>query len=376
MAKVYRAGNDDGTEEKSLQVRLREEIILPLLDREQADGVLLPRQTSGGGITFSLFKSDDLDSLSLLSPVQPVNAASLVSDLTFKEPSDRVAALLRPCEIRALVELEKLQQVDLDHLFIIGIDCLGTCESDEYKELLREENEALDDQYQTEMRRGSIESIPLRDACRFCGEPEPLHADVKVALVGSEEGELLLEAGSEEGEDFLSGLNLEEASLPDRREELLEEIRDRRKEQWQEEADEFRDRIDDINGLIEVLDLCRGCYNCRSACPICYCRECVFTTITFEHEGRKYIEWAERKGSIKMPTDTLLFHLTRLNHMGLSCVACGQCESACPVGISLLKIFKLIGEEAQGFFSYLPGESVDEPLPLTTYEEEEDFENI
>ena len=369
MKKTYKISARETDENiRSLFTR---QFFIPLLEMNLVDGILLPRKSSAGGIVASLLKNPDFAEVYFTSPVQLVNAAQLVSDLTFKEPGDKVAALLRPCEVRALVELEKLQQVDLEHLLIIGVDCLGTCEPEEFKRLKEERGDELIAERSEALRAGQVGDFPRREACQFCQHPEVPLADINLALIGSEEEEVLLEARSEEGEEFLAKLNIEEAEPSETRQELLEALIKENKAAWEQELESFAARIGDISGLIEVLDLCRTCFNCRTACPICYCRECVFTTLTFEHEGRKYIKWAERKGSIKMPSDTLLFHLTRLNHMGLSCIACGQCESACPSDIPLLKIFKLIGERAQDHFSYLPGDNLEETLPLTTYEEDE-----
>lgn len=60
---------------------------------------------------------------------------------------------------------------------------------------------------------------------------------------------------------------------------------------------------------------CIGCYNCAVACPICFFRECFFRTATFEPESERYFRWAERAGSLRMPTEILLFQLTSMNHM-------------------------------------------------------------
>ncbi len=374
MAKTFAAAKLDLGE--NTQLNLIEKFFRPLQQQDLFDGLLLPRITSAGGLTYSLFKEKIPEDAVPVSPVQPVNAAELVSDLTFKEPSDKVAVLLKPCEIRALVELEKLQQVDLDHLFIIGIDCIGTCERKEFKKTKQQNRQKLLDKYIEETTAGEVEVFPLREACNFCYQPVAPVSDINIGLLGGEGRTILLEANSEEGQEILDQLALPEVDFPegdiaDQRQKIVEQVADQKKDKWQETAEEFAENIEDISALIETLDLCRGCHNCRTACPICYCRECVFTTITFEHEGRKYVEWAERKGAIKMPTDILLFHITRMNHMGLGCIACGQCESACPSDIPLLKIFKLIGEEAQEFFSYLPGQDIEEPFPLTTYEEDE-----
>ncbi len=72
-----------------------------------------------------------------------------------------------------------------------------------------------------------------------------------------------------------------------------------------------------------------------------------------------------------MPTDTLLFHLTRLNHMVMSCVGCGLCQEACPNDIPLLRIFRLVGKRVQEVFEYVPGRSLEEELPLSVFREDE-----
>jgi len=50
----------------------------------------------------------------------------------------------------------------------------------------------------------------------------------------------------------------------------------------------------------------------------------------YAFEAEKYLGWAQRRGALRMPTNTLLFHLTRLNHMVISCVGCGLCAHHCP----------------------------------------------
>jgi formate dehydrogenase subunit beta len=106
-------------------------------------------------------------------------------------------------------------------------------------------------------------------------------------------------------------------------------------------------------------------------CPICYCRECIFRTPTFEHESELYYQWAARKGTVRLMPDTLLFHVTRLNHMVTSCVGCGLCSDVCPVEIPVATVFRAVGEKAQALFDYHPGRSVEEAAPVQEFREDE-----
>jgi formate dehydrogenase subunit beta len=106
-------------------------------------------------------------------------------------------------------------------------------------------------------------------------------------------------------------------------------------------------------------------------CPICYCRECIFRTPTFEHESALYYQWAGRKGAVRMLPDTLLFHLTRLNHMVTSCVGCGMCTEACPADIPVGTVFRAVGEKVQAIFEYHPGRSLEEIAPVQEFREDE-----
>ena len=81
--------------------------------------------------------------------------------------------------------------------------------------------------------------------------------------------------------------------------------------------------------------------------------------------------WARQKGAYRLPADTTLFHLTRLNHMDLSCVGCGMCTQACPAELPVGQVFRAIGDKVQATFEYLPGRDVSEPLPLVTFKEDE-----
>ena len=106
-------------------------------------------------------------------------------------------------------------------------------------------------------------------------------------------------------------------------------------------------------------------------CPICYCKECLFESSVFDAEAYKYLKKAISKGLLKMPNDSILFHLGRMNHMVLSCVECGLCEQACPSEIPLMDFIIPIAENAQKEFKYSPGKDPKEKIPMIVYREDE-----
>ena len=132
---------------------------------------------------------------------------------------------------------------------------------------------------------------------------------------------------------------------------------------------------DSLEKLTTYFSACVNCYNCRVACPVCYCRECVFVTDVFQHEPFQYVQWSQRRGGIKLPTDTLFYHLTRLAHMSMACVGCGQCSNACPNDIPVMELFRCIAYQTQAAFDYQPGLDVDQKPPLSEFKETE-FEEI
>ena len=190
-------------------------------------------------------------------------------------------------------------------------------------------------------------------------------------LVGSEGGSPRLFAGTESGEAALKGLELKTAEAPGKRPKAVEALIKKRIESRDQLFKEVESELLPMDRLLGELSVCINCYNCREVCPVCYCKSCVFEGHTFEHPASQYLRWAKKKGAIKMPTDTLFYHLTRMAHMSTSCVGCGQCSSACPMGIRVAEIFRTVARKTQSVFEYVPGRDLEEALPLTTFREEE-----
>lgn len=333
--------------------------------------LLVPQEVkSKKSVVMTLVKDPKgLKSINPLAPVSLVNAARLVANLSVTNPGQKIGVVLRSCEVRALVELVKLHQATLDDLVIIGIDCLGTFEPLAYRQLV---TGGFDLERWLAAATGGETSAgghDIRKSCAMCGHIEAEHAQISIGWAGLDPAAGLLIRMDEQLVGQLT--NLTETGENPAREQTIGRIRAARETYKEQQLQEFMARIKDLSAMADELAGCLRCYNCRQACPICFCQECVFNSQLFKHSPEDYLGLAGLKGAIEMPTDTLLFHLTRTNHMGLSCVGCGQCESACPAKLPLSLLFQAAGKKIQDIFGYVPGRSIDEILPQTTYQENE-----
>lgn len=340
--------------------------------------ILAPRDSEAGkNVVMSLVKSAEaLQGSNPFAPVAAVNAARIVSDLTATAaPGEKIGVLLRSCESRALLELAKFNQAKLDNILIIGMDCLGTFDPVEYSRLCGPEGKTTEAWMAAAAGRNYPEEMggrSVRRACRACGHVEAENASIHLGWVGMEQsGQLLVSVTGEFADWASSFMGAGNEAIPDGRRQAITSIRLRREENKKRLYQEFSSLTGNIQSMKDIFSGCIKCYNCRRVCPLCFCRECVFSTDILKHHPEFFLSRAERKGIVGMPADKLLFHLTRLNHMALSCVGCGQCESACPSNLPLGIIFKMAGERLQRLFDYVPGRAIDEEPPLTTYRESE-----
>ena len=357
------------------------ELFRSILKQDEIAGILAPRRLPMKNMVMPalITDPDHLAEVDPLSPAFPMNAAKLVARLTRKDSGSKVAAVMRPCEIRAFFELVKLKQGRPDDLLIIGIDCLGAFQNRDFFQWAAEDSEAASKKFYGSVLSGDgtfADGIDLAPACRVCEQPLPDGADIAIELLGIDtDHQILVQAQTEKGEAILPKLALSSGSVPGSRTKALDQLIAERTAARNEMLADTQAATDSLEALTGYLANCVNCYNCRVACPVCYCRECVFVTDVFDHEPYQYLLWAGRKGVIKMPTDTVFYHITRLAHMSTACVGCGQCSNACPNDIPVMELFRTIAHNTQQAFDYLAGRSLDERPPLSEFREEE-FEEV
>jgi len=348
-----------------------------LLETGDIQSLLVPQHLPMKNMVMPTLVSDpdQLNGVDPLAPAFAMNAAKIVARLTRKPMGAKIAAVLRPCEIRAFVELVKLKQGRTEEVVLIGMDCLGALPNKDYFQLVEQKAaESTVVFYESVLGGKSTETggVDLAPACKACEYPVADNADISIGLYGMDiDHALLVHSQTETGDQILKQINLSAADEPRARQDAVNAVIKQRTAYRDDMFAKTREATDSLEKMSAYFATCVNCYNCRVACPVCYCKECVFVTDVFNHDPSQYLQWANRKGIIKMPTDTLFYHITRLAHMSTACVGCGQCSNACPNDIPVMELFRTVSQGTQQAFDYEAGRNLEEDPPLSVFRENE-----
>jgi formate dehydrogenase subunit beta len=301
----------------------------------------------------------------------------------------KIAVTVKPCDAKAIIELTKRIQINIDNLLLIGLNCTGTLSPAKAKTMLKLEFEVdpadvvaedieedrliikLKDGTQKERNLTELEErgYGRRENCRRCETNIPIMTDIACGEWGaSDEDTTFIEACSQKGRDlieaavgagYISVVPAGADAIEDRKKK--DEAAVSRAQQWQE-RDFATLKEMGTDGRFDYwfgqFSHCIKCYGCRDACPICYCKDC-------------YLE-ADR-GLLppgEVPPD-IMFPMIRITHVMDSCVNCGQCQDACTMELPLSRLIFLLNRELAHIFKYEPGMEVSERPPLRTITDQE-----
>jgi len=338
------------------------------MDKGVFDAVLISmRVPAGDSFAYVLIKDKSLlkDAFPL-PPVMSVQGAKAVSSVTrLGKGNMKIAAVMRPCETRATVELAKLGQTNLENITLISIDCPGVLPISDFIGEPNKNMKLFDDAAK------KWDDKIMRPVCQICDKSSMVAGDVHIGIHGAKKDTFFIISNSQKGNDVLDKLDIILKENIDSWNAKVKNISEEKQKKRKKTLKDLKSEVGGLDNLLDTFSQCINCHNCMKVCPICYCRVCYFDSDNVKHPPEDYLQRAKNKGSIRFLPDTTLFQTGRMLHMSLSCVSCGACEDVCPVSIPVAQIFSMIADETQGLFDYVSGRDLKESLPLLVYKEEE-----
>jgi formate dehydrogenase subunit beta len=301
-----------------------------LWSQADLDGILIQLEPTGGKRTGPQLVDDPalLETADPFLPLVTVNSAKLVIQLSRQHPEAYLAAILRPCEVRALSNVIGHIPVDLKHWFIIGVDCLASFPAEDFEWRLQKAGtaEELTRQILRNARQGGISPDRFRSACQMCASPASQEVDLCMGLLGLPVKEYILVTAKDEDtarrlhlHEITSGLAL--SSQVTQREEMLDTLFGRRTHLHERMVLELpSDLPSSVSELAAFIEACAPCQICLEVCPI-------YSSL---------VAAGAAGGELSMDDVT---------HWLTSCVACGMCEQACPKHTPLPAIISRIDQE-------------------------------
>ncbi|WP_346434796.1 Coenzyme F420 hydrogenase/dehydrogenase, beta subunit C-terminal domain [uncultured Methanoculleus sp.] len=312
--------------------------------------------------------------------------AKLVKQFLDGAENMRIAIPVKGCDAMGLYELAKRNQVNLDNVLMIGVNCGGTVSPVLARKMIREKygvdpdsvvKEEIDKgQFIIQTADGQHKGISMdeledegfgrRGNCRRCKMKIPRQADLACGnwgVIGEKAGKAtFVEVCSEKGANLLddavkAGAVATEPANPKgieirgKVESAMLKLGDKWRARYFEELGEGKDRLQKI---MNETSRCIKCYQCIENCPICYCVEC--------STKKSYLV---EPGEVPPP---FMFHLIRYAHIADSCINCGQCEEHCAMDIPNSLFMHALQVNLQEMFGHTPG--VDMELPVLALVEE------
>lgn len=270
---------------------------------------------------------------------------------------EKVALIARPCDTRALIELAKIKQVNLENLFIIAFEDRGMVinvsrQMRSHKDIdpTKVVKEKIGDKgLILQFDDGKTKEIDLTIAenCSRCTRKIPVVADLGVSDLGIpiDSDEIILKVYSDKGNEIVEKSKIEKKTIPDdvkkTHMDKIKEVKENAIAKRAKDLEEW-DKLSQTEKIAK-LQACTACGMCIRGCPVCYCVDCIL----LKKKKEKII-------------DNISYQLTRIAHVADRCVECGNCDNNCPVHLPLSLYFQSLNEAFKEKFNYTSGESVDD----------------
>lgn len=291
----------------------------------------------------------------------------------------KIAMPAKPCDARGVIEQAKRNQVNLEDVYIVGLNCGGSMRPVPTIRMVEEFYE-LDPSSVVgeEITRGQLifntkdgekahkideveeKGYGRRISCRYCATNIPEMADLACGNWGVPKDkfgqatfvQVLTEKGKEIFQNAMDAGSVEFEEATEKSSEIRGKIDGTMvnlAEEWHKRVFSEVDSLSSSDRLayyIEAFKNCIDCGSCRKICPVCACGD-----------DSKCLQMEYDNDSYKLS----MFHMVRLLHLMDSCIGCGQCEDVCPVDIPLTLIHRRFAERMQSRLGHIPGMNMDRP---------------
>ncbi|WP_292728122.1 Coenzyme F420 hydrogenase/dehydrogenase, beta subunit C-terminal domain [Methanoculleus sp.] len=292
--------------------------------------------------------------------------SKVVKDYLDSNKNARLGVTVKGCDTMGLIELAKRNQVDLDRLLLLGVNCGGSVSPVLARKMIREKFEVDPDTvHKEEIDKGQFiieyegghkgikiddledEGYGRRSNCRRCLYKVPRQADLACGnwgVIGEKAGKAtFVEVCSEKGAKLLNAAAAAGAVATEPANTKGIEIRGKVEGAMLNLGNKWRKRnfealASDLWGTIgHETGRCIKCYSCIENCPVCF-------PVADELRGN-----SRMVTSGEVPPNPM-FHLRRFAHISDSCINCGQCEELCPMDIPLALFSHAIRTEGDSTF--------------------------
>jgi formate dehydrogenase subunit beta len=253
-------------------------LLIQLWRRVRLDGLIAPRyQEQTGQVSPHLFNSPRaLAAHDLFAPMEVANAAKSIVSMARTRPRGRYAAILRPCEMRALQAMVRRDGFQIDRWLLISIDCLGAYPGEDTLWRARHAGsmEQLSSDLMKNAPQGGIAAYRFRDSCQMCLDSHAIGGDLTISLLGLPVRDYVFVTAGESPLAQKVGVcalthgpaNNEQIA---RRERIIERVRRTHRKSRQRITDGLGpDQPRTVGELIAMFAWCSPCEACLESCPI------------------------------------------------------------------------------------------------------------